>query len=783
MNSHPAVLLIEPAAFAAGLAVLRIPVARLEERRRLVLLMLAVVSAVGAVAAGGSATGWLPIDAVLLASLGAAGVVAGSRVAPALILAGSVGSALAGLDSLALPLALAAMGLVLTSLLVEAEPVIHAAAAGLVTQAALRLSDPGGRGQTALVAALILVPLLVSAAQTLRPPDRRKLLRVALGLAALGVVGGIAGGVAAASAIGPLRRGLSAATATIDATQSVDLQTTADSLSEAGRDFAEARRSLEAWWAFPARVVPMVGQHWQVLRAAAVSGDELAGAGQRALGAPALSDVHITDGRVPLEQLAAIEPPVADVAARATAARGRLDDARSAWLVPPLADKLDTQLRRMRQIEKSTQLANRVLPLMPGLLGKDGPRRYFLSVQTPVEARGGGGFMGNFGEITADDGHLRLSRFGRQVELTQAPGRADRKLEAPEDYLERYARFRPDATWANVNLSPDFPTNAQVIANLYPQSGGAPIDGVIAIDPAGLAALLAVVGPVEVPAWPVPITAANALQILHYEQYQRFGIPTEGERLDFLGEVAQIAWARLTSGDLPPVPQLLATFGPAVRGKHIFFASTRADEQRLFEDLGAAGKMAPVTGDFLGLATQNAGGNKIDYFLRRSVDYRVRLDPGDGGLQAAATVTLHNDAPGSGLSIALIGNEASPPLPNGTNKLYLSFYTPWQLVGARIDGQPVEFEQARELDRQVYSTAVVIPPKSSVTIELALRGRLPGPDSYRLDVYRQPMVAPDEVRTALAVEGGWRTAGGAKEQTEALRLESDATIVVPLRRG
>ena len=734
--------------------------------------MLTAVSAAAAVFAGGSATGSAPLDALLLASLGAATVLAGFQCPSVLILIAALGCSAAGLDSVALPLALAAVGLVLSGLVGQSEPLVDAAAAGLVAQAALRLSTPGGRGQTAVIASVVFLLLLGSAFRTLAPALRRTLIRVAVAAFGFAVLGGITAGVAAALAVEPLRRGLAAATSAIETTQATDdLTATATALTAAGRDFGEARDSLGAWWALPARVVPVVAQHWRVLHSAALTGTELTNAGQRALSAPALTDVHIVDGRVPLEQLAQIEAPVADVAARATAARQRLDGARSTWLVPPLAEKLDTQLVRIREIEKSTGLANRVLPMMPRLLGAEGPRRYFLAVQTPAENRAGGGFMGNYGEITVDDGRLSLSRFGRQADLTDAPGA--RKLDAPEDFLARYSRFRPEVTWANVNLSPDFPTDAAVIANLYPQSGGAPIDGVIAVDPAGLAALLAVVGPVEVASWPTPINAANALQTLLFDQYQRHD--TSAERVDFLGEVAQVAWGRLTSGGLPPVPQLLAEFGPAVKAKHLMFSSTRPDEQRLFVDLGASGRMAPVDGDFVGVVTQNAGGNKIDYYLRRELDYRVRLQPGTGRLEATAKLTLHNDAPTSGAGPTLIGNEVFPPLPIGTNKLYLSFYTPWDLLEGRVNGRPVALEEATELGRRVYSTALEIPSKAAVTIELSLRGRLADDDTYRLDVHQQPVVNPDEVTTTVVVDGE-------TQHIQQWRLESDATLEAPVRR-
>lgn len=86
------------------------------------------------------------------------------------------------------------------------------------------------------------------------------------------------------------------------------------------------------------------------------------------------------------------------------------------------------------------------------------------------------------------------------------------------------------STGSNVNLSPDFPTDAAVMAGLYPH-GGRRWTGVIAIDPAALAGLLDVVRSIDVPSRPTPITTANALHVLLYHQYQRYS--SGGQRVDF----------------------------------------------------------------------------------------------------------------------------------------------------------------------------------------------------------------------------------------------------------
>ncbi|MGH9225981.1 MAG: DUF4012 domain-containing protein [Acidimicrobiales bacterium] len=780
MGVNWAYLAAEPAAFLVGTVLVRAGRPLLAERRKQVLGVLAGASGAGAVAAGGSATGWVALDHVLLIALGAAAVYAGSVVSSKVLLACGAAAAVLGAESAALALALGGIGLLLANLL-DREPMLGAAAAGLVAQAALRLTTPDGRGLTALAAAVIFLAILVPAVATLGPAHRRLVRRVALGAAGFAFFGALMSGLAAWSTADRLREGLALAANAVTSGNPASTEQTAAQLAEAKRKFAGARRTLGAIWVRPAAAVPVVAQHWRVLHAAAVTGDEIATSAQRALAAPAVADIRVTNGQIPLDKVEAMTGPVGEVAADVSAAHRRLTEARSPLLLPPLLDKLDAELQRVARSEKTVQSLTRTLPLLPAMLGKEGLRRYFIAVQTPAEARAGGGFIGNYAELTADNGQLSLSRFGRPQELDWTAGANERQLDAPADFLERYGRFGPGFAWTNVNLSPDFPTDARVMASIYAQSTGTPLDGVIAVDPAGLAALLRLVGAVQVAGWPVPITADNAERIMLHEQYL---LTDRTERIDFLGDVADAAWGRLTGDVLPPPQQLVNVLAPAARAKHLLLASLHADEQALYDHLGISGRVAPVQGDFVGLVTQNASANKIDFFLRRSLDYRVELDPGSRNLSATATVTLHNDAPPGGLPGTVIGNQAlPPPLPDGYNRLYLSFYTPWALLDARLDGELVQLEEATELGRRVYSAGLVVPAEGSIKLELRLSGRLPDDGAYRLDVYRQPVVTPDEVTTTLNVGRGWRVGNAGRELRTTWRLESDHLITAPLRRS
>src|SRR4051812_6427470 len=203
-------------------------------------------------------------------------------------------------------------------------------------------------------------------------------------------------------------------------------------------------------------------------------------------------------------------------------------------------------------------------------------------MQNPSEARAVGGIIGNYGEVEVDHGKLALTHIGRVGDLnTKGVPPEQRKLVADADYTARYATQTPEEFWENVTMSPDFPSVAGVIRTLYPQSGGRDIDGVISINPAGLAALLRIVGPVDVPGWPTPLTAENAEEVLEYQQYVAF--TDKATRLEFLATAPDTIWKRLVAIRLPSAKELFSALGPAIRHKDIVFASFHPDEQQLFD--------------------------------------------------------------------------------------------------------------------------------------------------------------------------------------------------------
>lgn len=537
-------------------------------------------------------------------------------------------------------------------------------------------------------------------------------------------------------------------------------------LAEASDLLNDAREDLRAPWARPASFVPGIGANARTIDTLATVAVDLAGRGATAARATSVDGVRLRQGRVDLARVDAAGLALSSVRDALADAEARLDHTASPWLLPPLADRLAVAVDLVADARAAADVAADAVAVLPGLLGGDGPRRYFVAFVTPVEARGRTGFIGNFAELEADGGRVTMTRFGRAQDLqTAGVPAADRALAGVDEYLSRYGRFRPAATWQNVTMSPDLPTVAEVVRQLYPQSGGRPVDGVVVVDPAGLAALLTFTGPVRVEGLDQPLTSANATAFLLEHQYVE--VASTAARIDILEQTARATFERLTAGDLPPPAQLLEVLGPAVRGGHLQFVPFDAHAGALARRVSLDGAMPPVDGDFLAVTTNNGGGNKIDLYLKRSIDYQVEWDPATGSVRAVLSVTLRNDAPGHGLPEYVIGNGVGAvapdgrDLPLGTNRMFVSVYTPWALHGPTLDGRPIAMEVQPELGRQAVSMFVDVGPGQVRTIRLHLSGTVGASDRYTLDVAGQPLARPEGATVTVDVVGGAEVGSGA----------------------
>ncbi len=622
---------------------------------------------------------------------------------------------------------------------------------GLGAIALLRAEPIGFHGLTALLMVAVGAAVVASgyghAGRRVQARTRRLAL-IGAGVLGLMLVGAALGVISVQSDLAAGAHGIDGGLA---AARQADDDTAAEQLAQAARSLTAANGTLSSWFVAPARTLPIVGPNLTAVGALASQASEVANVTSLAADSADVDNLRFVDGRLDPKAVGDMLQPLQDVQAALRRMDTSVDQVRSPWLLTPVTNRIDRLHSQIAVALPDTSNAINAVSIGPTLLGEDGPQRYLVVFTTPVEARGRIGFPGNFAELEINDGKLSMPRFGRISELEKGgvPG-AERKIIGPLDYLRRYSRFDVKGTWRNLTMTPDFVSFAQAAGQLYPQSGGTKIQGVLAVDPQGLAAIMRYTGPVRVEGLDEPLTSANAAQFLEFDQYKLF--TDNSRRTDVLEAVARTTFDRLTAASLPGPRALSDQLSPAVDGGHIMFTTLDADTAVPLAAAGVNGQLPGVRPDrdMVTVTTSNAAGNKLDLFMHRAERYDVHWDPDTGDVKATLHVRLDNAAPATGLPDYVAGNAVG--LPKGTNRSFVSIYTPFELDGAKIGGKPTALQSETELDRHVYSTFVDIPAGKSVDIELDLSGHRTG-RRYRLDLPAQPFATADTAELHVTVGG------------------------------
>jgi hypothetical protein len=543
----------------------------------------------------------------------------------------------------------------------------------------------------------------------------------------------------------------------LDAVRAGDTASATQSFTTASQQFAEVERKLSDPFVSLGERVPVVGPNLETARELADIGASLSRTGGRLTTTADPQQLKIVDGTVDVAELRRLGPEIEATTAELKAARKQVHAIDRDFLVPQLDDAIGKLRRTLDRSVREGELAALATKTLPAILGGDGSRRYILAMQNPAEARATGGIFGNWAELTAVNGKMALGDRGKSDALNPG-GNAPRKLNAPADYVARYARFAPERFWQNVNVTPDLPTASKVAVDVWNQAGRPPVNGVIAVDSLALSEILRITGPITVPDWPGPITADNVVDITLKQAYVQFANDNQA-RDDFLGEVTKASWDALSSRDLGSPSTLLKALGKAVRQKHIMVWFANPDEERLVERAGVSGRVPLTTNDMVMLTTQNAAANKLDDYLDRKIGYTATLMPnGDGKIdvRGAINVGLENKAPG-GLPVYVQGPNAEG-LAAGDNRTFVSVYTPLSLTGSLVNGAATSTESARELRRNVYSSYQQLARGASRDLTMFVDGeeRLSNNGWYQLSVPHQASTSPTPTKIALTLPSGWK---------------------------
>ena len=392
-----------------------------------------------------------------------------------------------------------------------------------------------------------------------------------------------------------------------------------------------------------------------------------------------------------------------------------------------------------------------------------GTRRYFLAFQNNAELRGSGRLHGQLGR------DRRRRRPAPAGALRSAGGAERGRHPTPDGHRRRPgsstggASFNPGQYWQQVNVSPDFPTTARLIAELYPQSGGQPVDGVIAVDPPGLAAMLQAHRAGAGANWPVPITSDNVVDITLRQAYEAF---PQDQRVAFLGDLARQVAEAFTQADLGRPAQVTAALGAAASDGHLLVWMARPEEQALMARLGIDGAVLPVRGRLAPRREPEHGRQQGRHVLpppralRRHPRSRRPARPPSGpgrGDHGQRCPRLRALGPGHRALRRALPAGREPHLRVGLHPLR-GAGRPRSTAGPSTSRtSPTWAAMAQSTVDQHPRQVEPAPSPSTSAGEVALSDD----GWYRLDVYHQTSLVPDDVEISVAVPKGWRIVRGA----------------------
>lgn len=460
----------------------------------------------------------------------------------------------------------------------------------------------------------------------------------------------------------------------------------------------------------------------------------------------ALSPDRLLDGsRIDVALLRSEQPKLAELAEAATrlnADAQAIGDPSYVSLLTDARGQLQSQTTEIAGLLENTALAAQ---LAPSMMGADRPRTYFMGFQTNAEARGTGGLLGGFGVLRFDDGVGTVDTLGANTEFDMA----FRPVDLGAEFIETYGYTNPFTDFRNSNLSSHFPYAAQIWKSMWEQQTGTNVDGVIALDPFALSYILGAVGPVTMPDGE-KVNADNVVELTESTAYARF--PTDQvARKQYLQDIASAVVDKMTKSTGSP-RALLDALGKAVGEGRISVWSADPADQELLEQTPLAHIIPEDPAPYAEVVINNLGGNKMDYYLEREIEYVADGCDGDRR-NSTVTVRLKNTANEAELPdyVATTGGlSADIPidLPRGSmlTSVKLLGTTGAKLESALSNGDKIAVFTGQELGHPTFEVQVAIPPGQAG--ELSFRLSEPThPGEARVPV--QPLV--DEVNTVVSV--------------------------------
>lgn len=394
------------------------------------------------------------------------------------------------------------------------------------------------------------------------------------------------------------------------------------------------------------------------------------------------------------------------------------------------------------QVKNYVNNGKPILSQVPWLLGKDKIRNYLVIFQNDGELRPSGGFWTAYTTLKVDKGKIIP---GLSSNIYDLDDKLSSTTPAPR-LIKSYHINVPYLNLRDSNLSPDFPTDAQIFLDGYYKAMGkkTTFDAVIAIDTQFLVDLVKVLGKLDTQVGTFtsdPDPRCNGCPKIIYDLEWIAGRPRnyiENDRKGFLGPLMQSLLANALGSEKNKIGPLAEAFFTNINRKHILFYFTTPEIQEAGVKANIAGNIAQTDNstDYFHLNDANFASAKSNIFITQKITHDISVN--DSNIEHKITITYTNPAKASNCNL----EKGDLCLNAAAYRNLFRFYVPIGSQLIKMTGSEIEALKYEELGKQVfegfYGNKYPLYANSSSKVSLQYTTPVKASKNYTLYLQKQP---------------------------------------------
>lgn len=327
------------------------------------------------------------------------------------------------------------------------------------------------------------------------------------------------------------------------------------------------------------------------------------------------------------------EPELAGLKANLDLALYNLDKIENSFFTLPIENEITKLKTQLNETEVLLARALPILRLLPTLGGWPESSHFLILFQNNDELRPTGGFIGSLATLEVSDLGENIDMQVSDVYHYDMPSIKHLETNPPEPI----ARYMGLKNWylRDSNWSPDFPTSAKFIEQLFYQESSYAdkqfhdLDAIFAVTPQFVAKLIELTGPIELDG--ETYNAKNLQALLQYQTgigYRDEDIES-WDRKDIIQDLAMILKDRLKNISNFQTLELFQILDQAIIKKDLQAYFTNPQNQNLAQSLEVDGKIASVDHDYLMIVDANLAAFKTDAVMRKNWYYKLEKRDND----------------------------------------------------------------------------------------------------------------------------------------------------------